>query len=1241
MGAFSDRLRPYGNTFRMWCAGMLICALSLSVFCSPAFPQSATLTIYDDQLRNGFLDESASWISRDLAGTQVVHSGAFSIFFEPEQWQGLVLSSSLDIDVSDYPWIEFWIHGGNGGGQHLWLDIYHGENAEGRLDLNSILSQGAVPAGEWERVQVSFDDMGLTTGLFNSIRLYNPGSDNEMPVYIDDVRLVNLPQINVSPRRYYFAVNLIGSSGASDLLISNDGLADLNIWDVSLSDPTNFSLSLSGGSDPCSSSLPMTVSPGDSCTMRVTFSPLSEGDFSAFVTITSDDPRNSTETSEFTGIGSISGSENEAVYDNELSGEWLFTGWPCSNGMLPAHNSTATYTGRPGSVLEVVHCDGGWGAFVLDRRTESWDVHWMYPNQYKSLKFRFNPGNNLEGIDTLQVSTGAAYVSDTYLRKYTHTEMTVTDHWYEVTIPLADLLINGERFHSIVLFNSSEEARPAYYLDDIYLEWIPDQTPPILSDMDVTIGATSNTAAFQWTTDEHTDFIFEYGINDFSVGRIISPTYEKVHELALAGLLYDTTYQYRLVVSDHQLDTAVDRNAVIREGTFTTPPIPTTPPAITAIHIPEQDIKWNRATICWQTDRMADSKVFYGVHGFSSQAVDLTPVVDHCMVITGLLQETTYQFYVVSRDLFDNQAESSPLSFTTAAPGTHDVQFMIDSAEDVRPISPYVYGDNYYDYLGTGDMGAWPGSAHNLTLLRLGGNRWTTYNWENNASNAGTDWYNQNDAYLCSDPAVCDTPGEAVAARVETAHDSGAAALVTVPIQGYVAADKNADGDVAQTPNYLTTRFHVSVARKSGDLSLAPDLSDDTTYQDEFVNWLEFYLPDGAIFYSLDNEPDLWAETHHRIHEDAVTYEELVGKTIEFASAIKDIAADAVIFGPVSYGWYGYVTLQDAPDRNGRDFLEYYLDSMKQEEDITGRRLLDILDLHWYPEAMSSDGRRIISEETDPVIVEARIQAPRSLWDSTYTEDSWISQSIGGSVNLIPRLHDKIQTHYPGTGLAFTEYYYGGCGHISGGIAQADVLGIFGREGIVAANFWRLCSDCSFCYSAFDMYRNCDGADNGFGDISISAVTADVGKTSVYASLYSGDTRRMGVLAINKTTEWLDIETQISHVDTLVQAEVYQLTSVSTAPERIADITGILNNSFLHTLPPLSVTLFRLEKESVVAVPGDLDNDGDRDYSDYLEFRPCYRSCDGAPNFRSEADLDHDGCVTINDYRILRTLIFR
>ena len=74
------------------------------------------------------------------------------------------------------------------------------------------------------------------------------------------------------------------------------------------------------------------------------------------------------------------------------------------------------------------------------------------------------------------------------------------------------------------------------------------------------------------------------------------------------------------------------------------------------------------------------------------------------------------------------------------------------------------------------------------------------------------------------------------------------------------------------------------------------------------------------IFYSLDNEPDLWSGTHPRIQSSPVTYTQLAEASIDFARAIKAVNPSGLIFGAANYGWQGFETLQNASDAGGRKF---------------------------------------------------------------------------------------------------------------------------------------------------------------------------------------------------------------------------------------------------------------------------------------------------------------------------------
>ena len=522
-----------------------------------------------------------------------------------------------------------------------------------------------------------------------------------------------------------------------------------------------------------------------------------------------------------------------------------------------------------------------------------------------------------------------------------------------------------------------------------------------------------------------------------------------------------------------------------------------------------------------------------------------------------------------SVDAYTAPVDANTPVITPDMPGPSDVRFAIDSTH-ATPISPYIYGLNaptWSDATGT-------------TMTRFGGNRITAYNWETNASNAGSDYMYENDNFLCSD-AGCTAPGETIRRLVTAAQSHEAATLIGLQMAGWVAADES--GPAPMMFHAPSTRFLPAIAHKPTAFTLTPSLTDGNVYEDEFVHWIETTFPNSranpahAIFYQLDNEPDLWSSTHSEIHPSAATYAEMASSSIALATAVKNVAPDALVFGFVSYGWAGYTTLQSAPDAGGRDFIDFFLDSMHAAETSAGHRLIDVLDLHWYPEA-TGGGARITDGGTSAAEVAARVQAPRSLWDPSYVETSWITSCCSdGAIRLIPRMRDKIAAHYPGTRLSFSEYNYGGGAHISGGIAEADVLGIFGREGVFAATEWPLASDERFILGGLRMFRNYDGAGARFGDTSIAATTTNTANASVYASVDAGHPERMIVVAINKTGATVSAGIAVTHTRRFTVAHTYTLTSAGATPVHGADVPITAVNAFVYSMPAYSVTTLVLQ----------------------------------------------------------------
>jgi hypothetical protein len=495
----------------------------------------------------------------------------------------------------------------------------------------------------------------------------------------------------------------------------------------------------------------------------------------------------------------------------------------------------------------------------------------------------------------------------------------------------------------------------------------------------------------------------------------------------------------------------------------------------------------------------------------------------------------------------------------------------ISGADDVHPISPRIYGINPGP-AACSDAGARFGAC------RLGGNPWSTYNWESNASNAGADRCHENNADL----GASSTPAEPVTALVTQAESVDAAAVITVPVLGHVAADKTAgtappacSGDVMNSgTNYLDTRFKVNRARKGSALSTTPDTTDAYVNQDEFVSFVQSAAAGVPLVFALDNQPDLWAVTHARVHAAKATYAEVVAKTVEYAGMIRDVAPNAEISSYVGYGFAGFINLQEAPDATGNgEFIDYFLTQLSSASTTAGRRLIDYLDVHWYSEVYAGS-ERIITDGATPELVRARVQAPRSLWDPNFVEESWITGFLGGNaIRLIPWLRQKITTRYPMTKLAISEWSYGGGSHVSGAIAAADALGIFGREAVDLAACVSLADDAPFIVGAFRAFRNYDGSGAAFGDRSIRARSSDDALASVYASLQSTDSTAMVVVAINKGETAVDATIDIAHTSTYTTAQVYRITSSSPNPTAGADLVVTSANEFAYRMPPLSVSV--------------------------------------------------------------------
>jgi hypothetical protein len=510
------------------------------------------------------------------------------------------------------------------------------------------------------------------------------------------------------------------------------------------------------------------------------------------------------------------------------------------------------------------------------------------------------------------------------------------------------------------------------------------------------------------------------------------------------------------------------------------------------------------------------------------------------------------------------------------------IQIAVDPTAGRQAISPYVYGTNQ-DLPGVTTPG----------VRRYGGDRLTGYDWETNASNAGTDYINNSDNYLVSGLPASQQTVPAIA--LTNFHDQSLAAgvpytILTLQMAGYVAADEN--GPVTAGQAAPSSRWNsVQNNTPGGVFPASPNLTDGTVYMDEVLNLLvSRYGPasgkTGVKGYDLDNEPALWPSTHPLLHPAQTTCAEEVSKSVALATTIKRMDPSAEVLGPVLYGSEAYFTFQNAPDwpalqtsTGFRWFIDYYLDQLSKASATAGTRLIDVFDLHRYSdENISGSGPDVsITSQTDfsdKATDMDRVQAPRVLWDKTYVENSWVQQYYSQFLPWIPNIQASIDAHFPGTKLSFTEYNYGGESDISGGIAQADVLGIYGKFGVYLGCVWILHDPPAPVYTAaaFNLYLNYDGDGGKFGATAVSATDSDTVNTSAYASVDAGGA--LHVVVLNKSfTQAADLNFQIAGSTSYASAAVYAFDSSSAAVTSRAPAT-VANNQLTYSLPPLTAAHF-------------------------------------------------------------------
>lgn len=483
------------------------------------------------------------------------------------------------------------------------------------------------------------------------------------------------------------------------------------------------------------------------------------------------------------------------------------------------------------------------------------------------------------------------------------------------------------------------------------------------------------------------------------------------------------------------------------------------------------------------------------------------------------------------------------------------VNVTVNAGAQRRPINPLIYGVNFAD---VGRLSVVP-----YPLNRWGGNATTRYNWRVDTHNTASDWFFMNVADESADAARL-PDGSSADRFIAGTLGHGSQPLLTVPTIGWTprwqgltvaearnkrwgfsiakyGAQKNHECLQAGWPSWCTQDAGDGTCSGGGNCSQGVivgndprDTSDpiDASFVGEWVAHVVGKVgranAGGLRYYALDNEPMLWNNTHRDVHPTPLDRDELWARTVAIAGAVKARDAATKVLGPDTWGYcdlYGSAadvaapgpSCVDGPDRashGGLPLVEWYLEKVCEHP---GRRLVDYVDLHYYPQGSCMSGFGCDGEDTAHST--DRLESLKELYDPAWISESWIGTAGEPPVRLIPKVKEWIAARCPGTGLAITEYRWGSDNGPSAALAQAELLAIFGREGVDLATRWVAPAPETATEDAFRLYLDYDPVAAGFQKIlgeSVAATSADRDTVGAYA--VRGAAGKLWVLLFNHGT---------------------------------------------------------------------------------------------------------------------------
>jgi len=392
------------------------------------------------------------------------------------------------------------------------------------------------------------------------------------------------------------------------------------------------------------------------------------------------------------------------------------------------------------------------------------------------------------------------------------------------------------------------------------------------------------------------------------------------------------------------------------------------------------------------------------------------------------------------------------------------VRVDIDLTKPTKPVSPHIYGKN--NVLPSTFLSS--GTTEEITLAKeagirfvrqSGGNNSTKYNWRLKLS-SHPDWYNNvyaNDWDIAAKNMFEKLPG---VEEMWSFQLLGKAAANTInnfsdwsynQSQYWSGVNQNLAG--GGKPN--TAGGSKASVEGNPNLYLMSWTADSTVgILDKWFGAKGIGYDKNKIrYWSMDNEPEIWSGTHDDVMKAQCSAEEFMQLYFKVAKAARAKYPDIKLSGPVPANeWQWYRWGNDGIPSDGKKYcwLEFFIKRIAEEEKASGIRLLDVLDIHYYPG--SSDAAKCVQFhrvffDRDYEYPEANgVHTVTGGWDSSINKEyilgrcsDWLTQYLGAN---------------HGVGLAVTETGLASKDANVQAVWYASTMGEFMKNGVEIFTPW-------------------------------------------------------------------------------------------------------------------------------------------------------------------------------------------